>query len=347
MGVWYTTREAVKSALDFNETARNNAQVDRAIEAASRGVEGFLHRRFYPQVDTRYFDWPNHQTARSWRLWLDSDEVISVTTLTVAGQTIPDSDYFLEPANDGPPYTRIEMDLESSASFSSGATHQRAVAITGVFGYQDVTISAGALAEALDATETSVEVTDSASVGVGSILNVGDERMLVTGKTMLDSGQDLEGNLTASAANDTVPVATGAGYVVGEAVLIDAERMLVVDIAGNNLIVKRGWDGSTLAAHSAGADIYVARALTIERGALGTTAGAHDSGATVWVQVIPFLVQELTIAEAINLLLQANSGYARVAGSGDNAREYAGRALQQLREMAMSTHGRRSRTGTV
>src|SRR5690606_22447868 len=56
---WYTTRETVKAALDYKETARNDAQVDRAIESASRAVEGLLHRRFYPETATRYFDWPN------------------------------------------------------------------------------------------------------------------------------------------------------------------------------------------------------------------------------------------------------------------------------------------------
>lgn len=54
----YATREEVKSALDIKQTARNNDQVDRAIDSASRAVEGLLHRVFYPTFDTRYVDWP-------------------------------------------------------------------------------------------------------------------------------------------------------------------------------------------------------------------------------------------------------------------------------------------------
>lgn len=44
----YCTRQDVKRALDVHETARSNGQVDRAVEAASRTIEGVLHRRFYP-----------------------------------------------------------------------------------------------------------------------------------------------------------------------------------------------------------------------------------------------------------------------------------------------------------
>jgi hypothetical protein len=92
MGVWYCTREDVKSSLDSKESARNNGQVDRAIESASRAVEGLTHRRFYPETDTRYFDWPNAQYARPWRLWLDQHELVSVATLSSGGTTIAASD---------------------------------------------------------------------------------------------------------------------------------------------------------------------------------------------------------------------------------------------------------------
>jgi len=73
----YCTREDVKLAPDFAETARGNSRIDRAIDGVSRLIEGELHRVFYPQDATRYFDWPNQggsgggQYANPWRLWLD------------------------------------------------------------------------------------------------------------------------------------------------------------------------------------------------------------------------------------------------------------------------------------
>ncbi len=50
MGVWYATREDVQRALDSKETARNGAQIDRALESASRSVEALCHRTFAPTL---------------------------------------------------------------------------------------------------------------------------------------------------------------------------------------------------------------------------------------------------------------------------------------------------------
>lgn len=346
MGVWYATREAVKSALDSAETARNNVQVDRAIESASRLVEGFLHRKFYPEVATRYFSWPNTQRAQAWRLWLDADEVVSVTTLTSGGTTIPAANYFLEPVNVGPPYRSVEIDLDSSSAFSSGNTFQRSVAVTGVFGYSAEEVAAGTCAEVLDASETGVDVSDSSLIGVGDIIKVDSERMIVTGKSMLTTAQTLQTPLTAVQNNVTVAVTNGAAYAVGEIVLLDSERMLIVDIAGNNLTVKRAYDGSILATHS-GSTLYAPRTLTVERGALGTTAATHSTSAPITRHVVPALVRNLVIAEAINMIQQETSGYARVVGSGDNARESSGKGLQDLRVQTYTAYGRKARMRAV
>lgn len=347
-GAWYCTREDVKHALDVKETARSDAQVDRAIEAATSDVDGLTHRRFYPQVGTRYFDWPSAQGGRAWRLWLDDIEVVSLDSLVAGGATIPAADYLLEPVNSGPPYNRIEIDLSSSSAFAAGNTHQRAIAATGLWcGCPAEEAPAGALAEALDATETGVDVTDSAAIGVGNIIKVDSERMIVTGKQMLDTGQNLGGNLTASTADVTVPVSTGSAYAVYEVILIDSERMLIVDIAGNNLTVKRAWDGTVLAAHTSGADIYAPRTLVVTRGALGTSAAAHSSSAAIVRHVVPGLVRNYAVALSLDTLLQERSGYAREVGSGDNAREASGRGLRALRDDVITAYGRKARQRAV
>lgn len=346
MSVWYCAREDVKRALDIAETARSNGQVDRAIETASRAIEGRLHRRFYPWTGTRTFDWPNSQRARSWRLWLDANEVISVSELVSGGVAIPPNDYMLYPT-DGPPYNRIEINLGSSAAFSSRNTHQQTIAVDGVFGHSADEASAGALAATLDASETAVDVTDAAAIGVGDTIRIDAERMVVTGRTMLDTGQNLGANLAAQASVVTVAVTTGSAYAVDEVLLVDAERMLVVDIAGNNLIVKRAWDGSVLAAHTTGADIYVPRTLTVTRGALGTTAAAHTTATAIVRHRVPGLIRDLAIAVALTQLLQEGAGYARTAGAGENQREVSGRGLRALWDDAYATYGRKARTRGV
>jgi len=346
MGIWYATRGDVRSALDMKESARASAQLDRAIESASRSVEGLLRRRFYPWTGTRYFDWPNQQRSRPWRLWLDQDEIISLTSMTAGGTVISPSNVNLEPANSGPPYTRVEINLGSSASFGSGSTHQRAIAITGVFGHSADEEPAGALAEALDAVETAVDVTDSAAVGVGSIVKVDSERMLVTEKSMLDTGQNCSA-LTASVSDVSITGVTAGTIVSGETVLVDSERMLVVDVAGTTLTVRRAWDGSVLAAHAGATDIYAPRTLTVARGALGTTAATHSLAAPVLRHVVPGLVRELCTAEALNTLQQEQSGYARVVGEGETAIEVRGQGLAQIRSDALAAYGRRARSRAV
>lgn len=354
MGVWYCTREDVKLALDFAETARADTRIDRAIEAASRGAEQFLHRRFYPWTGTRYFSWPDPAYRTAWRLWLDADELISVTTLSAAGIAVGVSGYYLEPVNTGPPYNRVEINLASQSAFGTGSTHQRDIAIVGVWcGCSADEAPAGALAEALDASETGVDVTDSASIGVGSIIRVDNERMIVTGKSVLDTGQNLASPLTANTADTTVAVATGSAYTVGETLLLDAERMLVVDIAGNNLTVKRAYDGSVLAAHT-GSDIYAPRTLMVERGALGTTAATHLTAAAANRHVVPGPVRALVLAEAVNQVLQESGGYARTVGTGSaaqtsqgTARAAGGAGLPDIREQAYTACARKARTRAV
>lgn len=343
MGVWYATVEDVRGALDAAESRRSDTQIRRALESGSRSVEGQLRRVFYPELATRYKDWPNYQYADTWRLWLDKDELISVSTLSIAGTAT--TAYLLRP-DTGPPFTRIEMSLATSSSFSSGSSHQRSIAITGVFGHSAPEEAAGELAEALDASETGVDVTDSATLGTGSVIRVDNERMIVTRLSMLDTTQDLQTPMTESLANTTVAVSDGTKFFEDETILLDSERMRIVDIAGNNLTVKRAVDGSVLAAHT-GSSIFAPRTLTVTRGALGTTAATHSLAAPVLRLAPPGLVVELTVAEALNTLQQEQSGYARVVGEGENAIEVRGQGLSQIRADALIALGRRARTRAV
>lgn len=346
----YAWREDIKTVLDYKETARANTQIDNALQSASRSIEDICHRRFYPEIATRYFPWPNYQRARPWRLWLDENELISVSALSSGGTTIAASDYFLEPVNSGPPYASIEIDLDSSAAFGGSTTFQRGVTVTGLFaGARLATAPAGALAEALDSSETAIDVTDSAAVGIGALIAVDSERMLVTGKSALTTGQTvITTALTASAANVAVLVTSGAALSVGEPITIDSERMLIVDITGNTLTVIRAYDGSVLAAHNTGVTIYAGRTLTVIRGALGTTAAAHDTAAAVVVHAYPAPVRTLCVAETVSILLQEHAGWASGAkGSPTEAVLAETAGLPRLRKDVLRGYGRRARSAAV
>jgi len=338
----YATREAVREAVDFKDALFSNARIDRALEASARTVEGDLKRRFYPEVATRKFDWPNYSLSATWELDLGDNEVIEVVSLTAGGNTIPVADIKLRRGDDKsePPYNRIEIDLSTSSAFSSGSTFQQAIEVEALYGYQNTTTPAGATAQLINGSVTSLQVTDSGSVGVGAIMKIDNERILVTNKSMLDTTQNLQTSLDARQNSESVVVQNGAAFFVDEIILIDAERMKIVDIAGNTLIVKRAWDGTTLAAHTAPtADIYAPRTLTIVRAFLGTTAASHSSATAIVCQSFPGLVTEYSLALALADTRLGSASY--VPETFDN------KALRDLCEKAYSAYGRKLRTGAI
>lgn len=353
--VFYCTRESVQDAFDVREAAHRSAQIDDAIASASDDIDGWLNRHKHglaPRTATRYFPWPARNYAPAWKLWLDENELISVTTLTAGGTVITSADYFLEPVNSGPPYTSIEIDLDSTASFSNSGTAQRAIEIVGVWGVNNDQKSAGTLAEALDASETAVDVSDASLVGVGDVLTVDSERMLVTGRSSLATGVNLGTALTALNSNQTIAGISG-GFSVGEVLLIGSERMKIIENNGTDLTVIRAYDGSTLAAHSIGAGLFAYRTLTVERGALGTTAAAHSNGATVTRWDVPSLVRDLCKAEAITRLEQEFSAYGARVYSDEAERDssgtevVSGRGLTDLRKSCARRYKRKFRKRAI
>jgi hypothetical protein len=340
--------------LDQGEVPKNNRNIDRCIASASRNAEALVHMVMYPRVATKYFDWPNNQGAVAWRLWLDDQVLVSASSVTSGGVTIASSDYNLEPNRSGPPYNRLEVVTSSSASLGGGDTHQRDVSITGVWGIHDDHITAGVTTEALDASETGVDVSAvSAEVGVGSILKIDSERMLVTDRAQLDTGQNVGGaGLTANKNAQALTVTDGTQFSVDEVILIESERMLIEEITGNTLVVERAFEGSTMAAHAAGVDIYAPRTLTVQRGALGSTAATHNSGASVQVWQVPPVVRQYVNAEAIHQLMQEQTGWFRTMSAssifgGTAKRAATVEALVDFRDQMYRTHGRKARVRTI
>lgn len=346
--IMYATREAVKATVDTTGSRRANTAIDRALAAATDKIDGNLKRSFVPWTGTKYFDWPNLDTT-VFRLYLDEVQLISLTSLTSGGIAVDVSQVFLEPNTDGPPYDRIEVNRDVIGSFTQGTTFQRSIAVTGVWGYRLDEVPGGTLVGAVDAVQTTVTVNEPVAIGVGSILRIGSERLTVTEKASVAVGT-LLGSLADEEDDQLAPVADGTVYRVGELITIDTERCLVDDILGNNLVLTRAQDGTTLASH-AGSTIYSPRLCTVTRGDLGTVAAVHSDGATVAVHAVPDLIEQYAIAEAlIELQLQASS-YARTrpAGSGLGGRSVpiAESGPEDIRAQAMSAFGRYGRTRTI
>jgi hypothetical protein len=324
----YVTREEVASALDVKPSAFMSRQIDRACLTGSRLVDGFCHRTFAPVLATKTFDYPGPR-ATSQRIWFDQYGLISATAISSGGTDIASTDYLLRPDN-GPdePFEYLELDRLSGATFSAAAGSQRAVSITGLWGYSNVEQAITTLSAAATSSALTISVTAPAG-GVGSLLRIGSERMLVTAKAWVDSGIT-SSTLTASASSSTITTASAAYLTPFEKLLIDGERVEVLDVAGSTVTVRRAVDGTTLAAHSNGAAIYWEHQLTVTRAINGTTAATQADESTVYLWTPPSAIAALARAYAIDNFLQENAGYARTAGQGENERPVSGRGIAQL-----------------
>ncbi|MCJ7510770.1 MAG: hypothetical protein MUP14_07790 [Dehalococcoidia bacterium] len=314
---WYCTVDAVKTAVGL-AGADLDVLMASYIEAASEDIEAILGRRFIPETAIKYFRWPP-KVGGGYVLQLDDLDLIAVTLLQAAAQdavpvTIVAADFFTEPVNTGPPYTRIEIDQSSAAAFQSGDTAQRSIAVTGRWGYGEDAKAAGALAEDDDGSETGLDVTDSSLIGVGDTILIGGatgEAMFVSAKGSLDTTATTVA-LTANKAETTVGVNTGTLVKAGEVITVDSERMLVESISGNNLTVQRAYDGSILALHVITSKVYAPRTLTVVRAVNGTTAAAHATATAIKKYAPPADIMEYCRAHAIAHHQQGRSGWTGV-----------------------------------
>lgn len=349
----YCTRQDVMSATDIQQTQDFVKHVDASIEAAARAVERLCHRRFWNEVRTTWYEWPSYQRAYPWRIWFDKAEIADITTLvpviTTGGTVIPQSAVMWGgSSNYYPPYRYIELDRSQSYSFGAGNTPQRNVQITAITGYWDKVKPAGTITSSLNASVTLVPVSDSSTVGVGDVLIVGTESMLVRDMTWSTTGLTLSSGGTTDLTSDNVLTLSGSGVNAGEVIQLGSEWMLVTSVSPASAAVVnvlRGFGGSNPVSHSASDVAYAQRTCTVTRGFGGSTAATHNSSDAASTRLIPDLVHELALAESLNYVFQKTSGYARVIG--ENAQVPPGGSLPDVRVQCYAAFGRKMRTRAI
>lgn len=348
----YCTREEVLRALDVQPTQIDYLRVDRAAENAREVIDALTHRRFFNTIETRLYDWPNYQYAYPWRIWFDSSELadttVNVPVVTSGGSTIPSNEIFWGPWNYSPPFTYIELNRSTSAAFGVSSTPQQDVAITGTYGYWNKTFSGGTLAAAISSTTaTTCSVSSSVNPGVGDVMIVDSESMLVMDRNWTDTTFAQSGSGCSTANNaDNVLTTTGGTFYAGEVLLLDAEQVLILTVNASTLTVKRAFNGTVLTTHTA-AEVYAGRLLTLSRGFGGTTAATHLLNAAINVAQIPAAVKTLAIAEAANAILQETSGYSHEVGESGATMGITGGQLDDLRDQVYQKYGRKSRRRVI
>lgn len=212
------------------------------IIVASRTIDKLCKRRFYPFIETRYYDHPYNIARTSIAadygydlrsnvfgtgyLKVDEDllEVIGLKTNN-GDTTIGSSDYYLMCGNsyNKSPKDRIVLNYESSnAYFDFSSSPQRANHVTAIWGFHDDYANAWA-----DSMATLVEdITASQTVfSVSSVTGVDELGLQPQLKEM-------------------------------QTIKIGVEFMDIMDINNRKLTVKRGHNGTTKATHVTGDSIY-------------------------------------------------------------------------------------------
>lgn len=323
-----------------------DASVDLAIDSASRQIDDATHTWFIPRIETRKYDarWP---VIIGQRITFDA-YVLSISAFTDEGDNVTpvaSTDYRLLPENDGPPYYAAEIltDVGGADFKADPNTPQQSFRVTGSWGAFSATVAATELSAAItDAADTTFDVKDSSKVDVGDTVLIGSEQAFVSERTMIDLAVNTAGALTAELTDTTLPLGDPADdLVAGEIIRINSEQMLVESVnSATSVVVQRAVNGSILAAHSNGDDIYVARRLTAVRGVNGTTAATALDDATITKYAPPIDVRQLATAIAVAEFKQGQAGWGREVGRGDLTREFTGNAIAKLRKRVIRAHRR-------
>ena len=348
MANFYITRGMVKRSAQIGGDSLD-AIVDEQIEAASREIDRLTSRRFIPLTAAKSYDWPQKDPRRAWVLYLEED-LLSVSSLTKDGTdvtAIASTDYFLEPSVLGPPYSRIEIDLGSTSFYSAKDTHQRQVVVTGSWGYSNDTVAASQLNGALSTTTaTAMSLDDGSKADVGDTLLLESEQVFINARTSEDLGVNTHGTtgaMTASMTDKTLTVdgAPTNAVVAGEVLRIGSERLYVEAInSTTSFEVTRAYDGSALAAHSIGDDVFAFRSYTIQRGVNGTTAATHVDNTAASRYQAPADIRNLCLALAVGYYQATRGGWTGIVGGPEGQTETRMSALNRLRKDVQAQYRR-------
>lgn len=183
----------------------NDPEILAVLEGSSRRVDAWCARRasgFGPRLGTNIYDGDG-----TYRLDL-RDDLLTFTSGTVAGQTggtaaaiVETTDFYLEPYNFA---QKRVLRCHGLTSVSVGAG-QRIWSIVGKWGHSDErVVSASLLNEALDTSETAVDVDAGTDFAIAETLLVDSEQLYVTGiaTNTLTVVRGANGTTVATHAND-------------------------------------------------------------------------------------------------------------------------------------------------
>ena len=169
----YATLDQAKSYMSFaSQNVGDDDKIFGFIRRASRSIDKYCRRKFYPQRETRYYNYRFGDVLK-----LDS-ELLQLDTLTTqnGGETIDLSAVILQTGenyNYGP-WDTIVLRSDSGSQFNYSGTDQKANAVVGFWGYrenygEEAWVNTGtSLAGSYAASGTSLSLAGAGSAGVGA-----------------------------------------------------------------------------------------------------------------------------------------------------------------------------------
>ena len=246
----YITREQLVAEVAEGSTTIDTERLDRICYQASRIVDDWTQRRFYPVIETRYFS-PDYTDV----LWVD--DLLSVTTLKsddggrTYSTTWATTDYDLEPYNADEkkqPYTALRLTPQSLQYFP---IVRRGIEVVGKWGYFEETRTASATVSGVHTSSTTSLTTSAADeFDVGHILKIGSEYMRVdavnTTTEVLTVARGINGS-TAAALSGGEAIMYLAFPNIAEATMRLATRIWHLRKAPMGIATAgvQGFDGST------------------------------------------------------------------------------------------------------
>lgn len=242
--------------------------------------------------------------------------LLAVTSIVDDTDTLSASDYLLYPRGkhwENGPYSWIQHDPDGN--YADWSDELDVVVVTGRWGLWEKSEASGAVIGTGGQTSgAGTLLADNGSkVSPGMVALIGSEQELVTGfstpTTVTTIAEDLD------ISEEIITVADGTKVNIGEIIRINFEQCKVLDKQTHDLYVRRGWNNTSKATHTSGANVEAYRTFTVERGVNGTTAAAHDAATVIYRYLVPDDVSFLCREVATLMLKKAQGGFAGKTGN--------------------------------
>ena len=157
--------------------AADDIQIDLILNAASRWIDKYTARKYYPRMGIRYYDIPESR-----RLWFN-DDLLSLTSLTNGDSTVVAStDYILEDYNVTPYYSlKLKSNVDTFWEVDTDSGHERVIQVSGTWGVHDdyarAWVAEGSLSTDVAIGATSFVLNAGHTVETGDIIKIDNEIM--------------------------------------------------------------------------------------------------------------------------------------------------------------------------